>query len=483
MDSILERQRQIHEELERSELSAVNLNLLKLSTNRHLLGREHKLYELVERIRKQSKVLKDLYDDSTGLRRKEIEKKSEGGGLNEFYNQLAHINNYHRKNPGQVVEPIELEFEKFSKAPESKEERDARLKLIKKKKAGEKLYDSSAHTFGHSKLEKDILARKAEVARLSSEAGKKGYSNDEILEDIEPEYFLSKVDEANLDNMFSGEELMGRYLDLVSLHEEFINIKHVEPISYLKYLSSFSKFEELSLKSKKSPEYSKYLKRLNDYLESFIFRTSPMTDLAKIRSDYNNSDNVNLEENLIVQVLIILNIEYVGDKHFEKQTTFNGHLNGKKHKNAEKLLNELNSKVDPSELNKEAASSRFVLNVQLESQIISYCNFLSEKIQDTCANVERKQVLTHEERNGRKAFDLHFQEARHSNNMKRLGIPNTRQFHDIYRIEDAVALWEKIKSQKTTNTNSLDTFEEFEDSEGNVFNRKTYEDLKRQGLL
>jgi len=28
-----------------------------------------------------------------------------------------------------------------------------------------------------------------------------------------------------------------------------------------------------------------------------------------------------------------------------------------------------------------------------------------------------------------------------------------------------------------------DTMEEFEDEEGNVFNKKTYDDLKRQGLI
>ncbi|KAJ1670966.1 Pre-mRNA-splicing factor sap61, partial [Spiromyces aspiralis] len=70
---------------------------------------------------------------------------------------------------------------------------------------------------------------------------------------------------------------------------------------------------------------------------------------------------------------------------------------------------------------------------------------------------------------GRKAFDKHFQESRHTTNMRRLGIPNTRQFHDITKIEDALALWEKIKRQQSTTTINQDTFEEFEDEEGNVF--------------
>lgn len=40
---------------------------------------------------------------------------------------------------------------------------------------------------------------------------------------------------------------------------------------------------------------------------------------------------------------------------------------------------------------------------------------------------------------GRKAFDKHFQEWRHAHGMRCLGIPNTRQFHEIVGIEDALA--------------------------------------------
>lgn len=40
---------------------------------------------------------------------------------------------------------------------------------------------------------------------------------------------------------------------------------------------------------------------------------------------------------------------------------------------------------------------------------------------------------------GRKAFDKHFQEWRHAHGMRCLGIPNTRHFHEITKIEDAYA--------------------------------------------
>jgi splicing factor 3A subunit 3 len=44
-------------------------------------------------------------------------------------------------------------------------------------------------------------------------------------------------------------------------------------------------------------------------------------------------------------------------------------------------------------------------------------------------------------------------------------------------------VWEKLKSTGKTDEFKADTMEEFEDQDGNVFNKKTYDDLKRQGLL
>lgn len=113
---------------------------------------------------------------------------------------------------------------------------------------------------------------------------------------------------------------------------------------------------------------------------------------------------------------------------------------------------------------------------------------------------------------GRKNFERHFQEARHSFGMRALGLPNTKHFHEITKIADAVAReftkakhWtvimlienlpililffvhtavaEKLKNEGRQEVVAQETMEEVEDEEGNVYNRKTYEDLKRQGLI
>ncbi|CBJ31751.1 conserved unknown protein [Ectocarpus siliculosus] len=84
---------------------------------------------------------------------------------------------------------------------------------------------------------------------------------------------------------------------------------------------------------------------------------------------------------------------------------------------------------------------------------------------------------------GRRNFDRHFQEWRHAHGMRCLGIPNTKHFHDIVLIQDARDLYAKIKDSLDKEQWNPEDNEEYEDGEGNVLNRRTYEDLARQGLM
>ncbi|CAE7871399.1 noi, partial [Symbiodinium sp. KB8] len=84
---------------------------------------------------------------------------------------------------------------------------------------------------------------------------------------------------------------------------------------------------------------------------------------------------------------------------------------------------------------------------------------------------------------GPKVFQQHFSQRTHAEGMRRLGIPNSAHFHGLSKIADVQALWARVQAEmKETEWNAA-ADEEFEDSVGNVMNRKTYEDLARQGLL
>ena len=64
-----------------------------------------------------------------------------------------------------------------------------------------------------------------------------------------------------------------------------------------------------------------------------------------------------------------------------------------------------------------------------------------------------------------------------------LGVPNARELWGVTRIEEVKALWEKMKQQEDGKGWRDEDEEEMEDNEGNVFNKKTYLELQRQGLI
>ncbi|GJU86309.1 splicing factor SF3a60 [Tanacetum coccineum] len=178
-----------------------------------------------------------------------------------------------------------------------------------------------------------------------------------------------------------------------------------------------------------------------------------------------------------------------------------------------------------------------------EVKIKTLCDILSETIMRTKENIERKQALTYEEMEvereeselvpqaesddeqqiynplkipmgwdgrpiplwlyklhglgqeckceicgnysyrGRRAYERHFKESQHQNGMRRLGIPNSKDFSEITSIEEARQLWGIIKEKQAVNKWRPELEKEYEDEEGNIYNQKTYTDLLRQGLI
>lgn len=84
---------------------------------------------------------------------------------------------------------------------------------------------------------------------------------------------------------------------------------------------------------------------------------------------------------------------------------------------------------------------------------------------------------------GRRAFDKHFNEARHIYGLKCLGITNTTLFREITNIEEALQLWIKLEADKKKAKSKTENIVQMEDSEGNVMPEKVYLDLQKQGLI
>ena len=56
-------------------------------------------------------------------------------------------------------------------------------------------------------------------------------------------------------------------------------------------------------------------------------------------------------------------------------------------------------------------------------------------------------------------------------------------FREITGIQDALALWEKLKKEKRERESRDDGVVQMEDGEGNVMPERIYLDLQKQGIL
>lgn len=556
--SILEDVRATHQELDRLTNQLTHL-LLPGPPNSHRdrLIQSHRANYLAELISLRAGQLLESYADLDGERAIEIEKLSSttsssaidrnnaigngktntngtGNGsvdMTEFYSRLSKMNDFHRKYPNQALA----------------------------------LDSSLSQHFDWTGLEGEI---------------------------IDGRDFL--------DRMFTGEEMLGRYLDLHLAHDTFNNLTYpsssaVKRLPYISFIDSFDQFESIPRTKKSRPEYHKYLQELRDYLQSFHRRTQPLYDLSADLSTLATSFDSDWSQGLLPGWAPIDQSEPNGKpsvtrdnggiwceactKLYAKQTVYDAHLKSKRHMKAlERLRHDRplsgtdegpKTENDPITLQKlRRAQDKPVALLEQEIRLLGK---LLETIRvDTKANVERRAALTDKERQqeieefeareakerieaerlaelningvspektagagedddddeariynplklplgwdgkpipywlyklhglgveykceicsdfiymGRKNFERHFQESRHAFGMRALGLPNTKHFHEITRIEDAFALAEKLKSEGRAEIFRDETMEELEDEEGNVYNRKTYEDLKRQGLL
>lgn len=82
---------------------------------------------------------------------------------------------------------------------------------------------------------------------------------------------------------------------------------------------------------------------------------------------------------------------------------------------------------------------------------------------------------------GRRNFDRHFHEAKHVANLRALGIPNSKHFQGVTKIGDALSLYTKMQADIIQSQER--EAEQFEDAEGNLLDRASFEARARMGQL
>ncbi|KAF5524070.1 Pre-mRNA-splicing factor sap61 [Colletotrichum aenigma] len=517
MVGILEEQRYIHEDLERLEQGVADRIADEPKHIRDRLNRDHEVSQLLDQIQAQSAKLLDIYGDADGQRSREIQSIGTGDPFEEFYAQIKDVREHHAKYPNEQAENSELRYR------------------VKKEGDGEMM-----------------------------------------------PYIIDRI--------FTGEEGFGRFFDLHTCHESYLNLPNVKRLSYLQYLEVFDNFAPgyggLKRSEKLTDQYFKYVGELAGYLESFMRRTRPLENLDKVFHGFDNDFETAWEKDEVqgwqddaaaAAAREKSSAEAVWcedcEKEFKNENVHRSHLTGRKHikaAEARKARQEEDGgdaaatstngggggvRVSATRLKERAVAER-------EYRVKRLAAAMSTERGDTRVNVERKQGMTERERQqelesylslssappgggglvaggddeegdedgedgeekiynplklplawdgkpipfwlyrlhglgvefpceicgnfvymGRRAFDKHFNEARHVHGLKCLGITNTALFRDITSIDEATNLNDKI--QRETKKTKVDegSIVQMEDAEGNVMPEKVYYDLQKQGLL
>lgn len=497
------------------------------------MTRDHQIAQFLDRIASQSSKLLEIYRDGDGSRSREIQQIGTGDPMEEFYRQLGDAKSFHARYPNEPVENLERAY---------------------RPKRGV----DAADPFG-----------------------------------------------GIVDSMFTGEEALGRFFDLHTCHELYLNLPNARRLSYLQYLELFDNFAPgtgttggtgstgtggssgLKRSEKLTDQYFQYVGQLAGDLESFMRRTRPLENVDKVLADFDREFDAAWERDEIpdwkqesgstsatLQQASSPDAVWCAacEKEFKNRNVYEGHLSGKKHKRAAAEKEQAGESAESngaSSTNANGTPSATRLKeraiAEREFRVKRLASAMSTERSDTRVNVERKQGMTERERQqelenlfsassgpapgagrggagedgeggsddddddddrihnplklplawdgkpipfwlyklhglgvefpcevcgnfvymGRRAFDKHFNEARHIYGLKCLGITNTSLFRDITRIDEALRLWDKIQKDRRRRDRVDDggTVVQMEDAEGNVMPEKVYYDLQKQGLL
>lgn len=360
---LLEDQRQLHEDLERLEDAAaerlledpphVRLPFVPVATRvltcgqiRDRLARDHDIARFLEQIESQSSRLLKIYEDADGKKEDEVRALTHGDPMESFLKEVQSIKDFHNRYPNEPVENLEKAYKKRS-----------------------------------------------------------------------PEDHAQSI--AAIDSMFTGEEGFGRFFDLTTLHEQYLNLpvhQHARRLTYLQYLDLFDVFTppqcNIRRDQKKSEAYFHYLKALQDYLESFMRRTKPLENLDRLFANFDKEFEELWEKDQVPGWEKVAPAAADGEaqgegiwcsackKGFSKETVYEAHLTGKKHKKA--VQESQNGTQDGG----KQANGAFADLQRFKECAVAEREFRIRKLAaamqtergDTKMNVERKQGMTERER-------------------------------------------------------------------------------------
>ena len=506
-NTILENLRSKHEEVEQLEKALAKALTYKENNPKERVTAEIIIKKCIEQIQKRSRELISLYEDKDGLYREEIQvllgKKHYSESSQSLLNKTSKNSSSfsHHKKEGDYW----INFYEKLKEIKMINKRSVTTNELNENLTGDKMFNmlldecNSKPIFTAEENKGRCIDLHTLYQTYINIKGIYAYNNSKVID------YLTYI------NSFEKLEKIPLNIKLQKEYKEYL-------VSLLKYLKEFF--------SKVQP--------LIDFNE-----VQDIID-TKFDSDWEERNIIGWEhvpkEGKTKETES--NLFYCGicNKKFAKGTLYEAHLKGKKH--LKKAKNDItNDNTNNYEILRELA--------YYEYQIGKYQDLLLEIVENTKNQIRKKQAMNLDELEadvineaeikkidvdeddnkkifnpknipigwdgkpipywlykihglgieykceicggasywGRRAFEHHFQEWRHTYGMKCLRLPNTLQFKEITTIEDALQLHQKILENEKKNEFRPELEEEFEDDEGNVVNKKMYLDLQKQGVI
>jgi splicing factor 3A subunit 3 len=510
--SRIEQTRLLHQDVEQQQRKMVEVLLEPTKTDKENLLQDHKVKMHLDQLVGAGRKLLEAYADPDGVRQAELDRISGENQFSVYYNQLKDIREYHRNHA-----PVTLEKDKSHTKPKVKfGGQEAYGKFLDLNQTFE-LYNNLPMVKGDDRLDyKKYLNQFSTFDHIQKErklgtADFKAYSKylAELwaylagffarVQPLVPLESLLKVMDAEFKTLWANKNVVGWFEGAVRVGDEV---------------------EEGADKAAGEEQ-----KSADQGATGALVAKCPAVVKASAKED----------NPLYCRAC---------DKAFGKHTTFEVHLKGRKHKkNAARLGTAATGTESKMEVEKK---KRGLQLAQIEFRIWALTDLLADKVAASKDFFDKKQTRTLDEITadleeqvaedvtdsesededrpiynplnlplgwddkpipywlyklhglnlkfdceicggyaywGPRAFERHFTEWRHTYGMRCLGIQMTQHYMNVTKFEDAIALSDKINKSNAISGWRPEEEEEFEDDQGNVFNKKTYDDLKRQGII
>ncbi|WRT65712.1 uncharacterized protein IL334_002660 [Kwoniella shivajii] len=519
MDSIIETQRSTHEEIERYEQALAEVLLQNPTAQKNITRRDRKAADVLGRLGGLRKELVDFYEDLPGLRPRELQLLSapQAGedDLAEFYTRYNKIKDFHQRNPGissrQMISQVD-ELVKGDGIQTVHVEGDAEPTII------DPLDSIFSGEEAHGKY-LDMLLSHSQYMNLRGATRLSYIGFLDMLKQGKVERTLELKEKSSAAYLEYVQTLYNYLMSYFERALPLVNIQAKIKEEEEKFKSAWEAGQvqgweaESSTKSKaqnnngegiwcqycqksysKQTVYDAHLNSDKHKKKEQASKSSSSSDPSKtngssapVASTSTYRNKLEIPARLTHLISAILSLPPIPEKlaHTRSETERKMALTARERET--ELVEQEEAPAVPIDLGNEDEDEED--DGKIYNPLKLPLGFDGKPI-PTLYKLHGLGVtfdceICQQRIQGRREFDKHFSEGKHMLGLRALGIPTSgnRHFLGITSISDALALAEKLKREGRASLQEAERAEEFEDEDGNVYDKKTYFDLKKQGLL